>query len=312
MRKSATLIELIFVLVILSLFLVGGFMIIGKLYKRNYIAVKHSEFEFASQQLVDEISLLLYTRIPLTLIGYNQQTGEYKYIGEITSSDNLPIIEWFSFENDAKKDLNLSGFVDMDKSDKNTKTIVCLDFNINFVENIIQNKFNTSKAIDETSAILFSGTFDRGEEDALNDYQNAFGWHGGGAEYVYEFSSKQVGEDANLTLKTKPDKIYEKFFLVDSAYAVARVEDLNLSKWKCSEIDKKNLDKDDLLLFYNYRPWKGETFCGDGGEGNVTLLAKNVSGIYLSEINSHLELKVEFFKHKGDINISVTKQKVMY
>jgi len=311
-RKSATLIELIFVLVILSLFLVGGFQIINKLYKRNYIALKYSEFEFASQQLVDELSLLLYTRVPLTVIGYNPNTGEYKYIGEITSSDNLPVVEWYSFEDDAKKDLNLSGFIDMDKSDKNTKTLVCLDFNIDFVEKIIQNKFNFSKTIEQSSALLFSGTFDRGEEDALNDYQNAFGWHGGDAEYVFEFKAQQVGEDANLTLQKSPTRIYEKFFLVDSAYALARIEDLNKSNWKCKELDINQLDNDDLVLFYNYRPWLKETFCGDGGEGNVTLLAKKVKGFSLSQINTHLEFKVEFGVKKDDINISVTKQKVMY
>jgi len=311
-KKAATLIEMIFVLILMSFLIIGAFKLIQRFYKRSYMVTKSSELQFKSQQVIDEIALLLYYRVPLSLIGYNQNTGNYKYIGYIDSGEDYPIVEWIGFENDAIKDANLSGFIDMDDSNSTTKTVKCLDFNKNYVERIIQNKFNTTASLDSLAAIIFAGTFDRGEEDALNDYSNAFGWHGGGHNFIYTFTSSQNGNDTNLTLDTKPNKIYDKFFLIDSAYALARVADLDKTKWNCSELDINKLKNNDLLLFYNFRPWKGESFCGDSGEGNVTLLSSNVKAFFVKKINLHLELKMEFFKSKDDINISVSKQKVAF
>ena len=313
MKKAATLIELIYVIVILSLLLVGGFRIINKLYVRDYIATQTSKMEYKTQQVLDQLALMLYYRVPLATIGYNQQTGDYKYIGYIQDGEDYPILEWIGFENDAMRDMNLSSFVDMNASDKTSYTLRVLDFHSSFIQNVVDNKFNTSDSLENLSAVIFSGTFDRGEEASLIDYNNSYGWHGGSHNYVYTISSiVQDGDDANITLNEKPDRIYEKFFLVDSAYAIARVEDLNASKWNCKELDINSLDKNDLLLFYNYRPWKSETFCGDGGEGNVTILSSNVSSFFVKKVNFHLEIKMEMLKQKGDISIMVSKQKVAF
>ena len=69
------------------------------------------------------------------------------------------------------------------------------------------------------------------------------------------------------------------------------------------------------MLFYDYRPWNGDTFCGDDNgtsEGNVTLLLNNVKGFKIKSVNSHLELLINMFSSKGDINISLSKQKVAF
>ena len=316
-KRAFTLIEVIFVLVILSFIVGGGLMIASKIYKRNLIASNTLKLNFQTQQTVDILGNLLYYRIPLTAIGYNQATGDYKYIGDITSDDNYTIFEWFSESFDIERGLTFSGFADLYASSK--PVLKALDFNASDINTTLKNKFNTTSDFKDLVAILFAGSFDRGDESALMDYKNAFGWHGGGANYVFVISDYNVsGNDTNLSL-TNADgseisgkRVYEKFFLVDTAYAVALKKDLNSSDWNCSEYNFDDLDDNDLLLFYNYRPWKGETFCGDSGVGNVEILSKNVEGFYFKALNTHLEIFVKSVYQKGDLTIKVSKQKVVF
>ena len=313
MVRAFTLIEAIFVIVVLSIITMIGVRITTELYKRNYIAKEVSNFAFLTQQTEDILSERLYNRIPLTVIGYNPSTHDFKYIGEIESDDNYTVFEWISDSFDAKKDLNLSGFIDMAKSKK--PILYAKDFHKNFIEEVEQNKFNTSKKLEDITAIIFAGSFDRGEEASLDDYNNSFGWHGHKHKYVFRIDEiNQSGDDANISLKDDTDRIYEKFYLVDSAYAIALKRDLNKSAWKC-DVPWEKFKDNDMLLFYNYRPWDGDTFCADNNgtpEGNVTLLLNNVNGFKIRSVNSHLEILINMKSRKGDINISVSKQKVAF
>jgi len=315
-KRAFTLIEAIYVIVILSFILIGGFQIINKIYERNYIVKTTTKFEFNTQTLLDQISGIIYYRVPLSVIGYNQNTNNFKYIGEIEEDEEYPILEWIGYLNEAMVDMNLSGFVDLYESEK--PIIKAIDFNSAFINNILKNKFKSDQNLTTLSAIIFAGSFDRGEESALVDYNNSFGWHQNEAKLVYKiYEYNQSGNDCNLTLKESNGSnivsanIYEKFYLIDSAYAIALKKDLNLSKWNCN-ISSNNFKDNDLLLFYNYRPWKSETFCGDGGDGNVTLISSNIKSFKVKKVNSHLEIKISMFKSRGDINITISKQKVAF
>ena len=259
----------------------------------------------------------LYYRVPLSTIGYDPVNHDFKYIGEINDNSHS-VLEWIGYLNDAMVERNLSGFVDLYASDKNNRILVAKDFNKNFINDILQNKYKLSKNIEDLTAIIFAGSFDRGEEGALDNYNNSFGWHGN--EHNYVFTIKNISDagnnDCNLTLDENitGKRIYEKFYLVDSAYAIALYKDIKNS-WHCSDLDSNKLNDDDLLLFYNYRPWLGKTFCADNSgshEGNVTLLAQNVTAFRVRKINSHLVLKITMNKQKADINITVSKQKVAF
>ena len=316
MQKSFTLIEAILVIVVLSFILVGGFQIVQKLYVRNYIVKQVTEFEFLSQQTIDLLSLKLYNRIPLSVIGYNPKSGDFKYIGYINIDENYPVLEWIGYLNDAMKEKNLSGFADLYASKK--PILKALDFNSLYINEILHNKYYTSKNLNDLTAIIFAGSFDRGSEEALNDYNDSFGWHNNKANLVYRIRKyNQIDNDCELNLtnydgsEINQTVVYEKFYLVDSAYAIALKRDLNISKWNC-DIAVDEFKDNDLLFFYNYRPWLGENFCGDGGEGNVTLLSENVNSFRIRKINSHIEIKIQLLKSKDDINISISKQKVAF
>ncbi len=316
-KKSFTLIEMIFVIVILSIIVAGGLFIAEKIYKRNLIASKTLSLEFETEQTVDKIGNILYYRIPLSAIGYNPAMGKYKYLGYITNDDNYTVFEWLNGAFDIQKGLNFSGFADLYASKK--PVLKALDFNASFINSTLQHEFNTSEDFKNLAGIIFAGTFDRGDEGILADYNNSFGWHGGKADYVLLINEyNQTGNDTNLSLsnydgsKIKNKRIYEKFYLADSAYAIARKQDLIKKKWKCKDYNFSDLNGNDLLLFYNYRPWKGESFCGDGGSGNVEILGIHIAGFYIKNLNSHLEIFIKSVYTKGDVTIKVSKQKVVF
>lgn len=316
-KKAFTLMEVIFVLVAVSIILVGGFKIIEKIYKRNYMVKKTSEFEFTSQAFLDQLSNMLYNRVPLSVIGYNPSNHSFKYIGDINSDENYPVLEWIG-EISEIEDLNFSSFADLARS--NNPILYAMDFNSSYIENILKYKYDTN--LTKGSAIVFAGAFDEGDEAIRNDYNNSFGWHGNRADYIFRVSKYfQTNNNCELNLtnydgsKIENKKIYAKFYLVDSAYALALVKDLNKSNWNCSDLDVNKLKDNDLLLFYNYRPWKGETFCADDNgtsEGNVSLILEDVKAFSVRKVNTHLELKVQLSVQRDDINVSVSKQKVAF
>ena len=320
-KKSFTLIEAIFVIVILSLIITGGMMIAGKIYKRNLLVSNSLKLQFDTEQTIDKLANMLYYRIPLSAIGYNPKTGDFKYLGDIGNDENYTVFEWIGESFDIEKGVNFSGFADLYASKK--PILKALDFNASFINETLQNKFNTSENFKNLVGIIFAGSFDRGDEEILNDYNNSFGWHGNRADFVFLINDyDQVGNDTNLSLtnydgsEINNTRIYEKFYLADSAYAVARGEDINTS---ATCIKNLNIPNDEinntLFLFYDYRPWKDETFCADTSgnkAGEVEILSKNIAGFNIKSINSHLEIFFNAVSKKGDIIVKVSKQKVVF
>ncbi len=318
-KKSFTLIEMIFVIVILSIIITGGMMVAEKIYKRNILVSKSLSLQFDTQQVIDKLANLLYYRIPLSAIGYNSKTGDFKYLGEITNTDKYKVFEWIGEAFDIEKGLNFSGFADLYASKK--PTLKALDFNTSFINDVMQNKFD--KNLKDACAIIFAGSFDRGDEASLGDYNDSFGWHGNKANYVFLIKDYlQNDNDTNLSLtnydgsEINNKRIYEKFYLVDSAYAIARGADINTSADCIKNLNiPENEINNTLFLFYDYRPWKNETFCADNkgtAAGKVEVLSKNITGFNIQEINSHLELFFKAEYRRGDITIKVSKQKVVF
>jgi len=320
-NKSFTLIEAIFVIVILSLIITGGMMIAEKIYKRNILVSNSLKLQFDTEQTIDKLANMLYFRIPLSAIGYNPKTGDFKYLGNIGNDENYTVFEWIGESFDIEKGVNFSGFADLYASKK--PILKALDFNASFINETLQNKFDTSENFKNLVGIIFAGSFDRGDEGILSDYNNSFGWHGHRADFVFLINNyNQVGNDTNLSLtnydgsEINNTRIYEKFYLADSAYAVARGEDINTSATCIKNLDIPNDEiNNTLFLFYDYRPWKNETFCADTNgnrAGKAEILSKNIVGFNIKSINSHLEIFFNAMFKKGDIVIKVSKQKVVF
>ena len=311
MRRSGfTLIEMIITLVISAILSVGTMIALKGIYEKT-VRTKHlSLLSLDSQIIADRVSTMLYDRIPSTALGYDPVGNSILSIYNITPTDSMSIFEWYGEAIDLKNSGNYSGFIDMDASNEPTNTINSPVWNIANPSNL---------------ALIFAGSYDMGEDIVGNfaNFANLFGWHGNATKSSLFTINTTTGD--NLTLNQKPIKIYEKYYLVDQAYAIARGADLNQAIFSANCINDLDYPtvvdnfQNSLFIFYNYRPWLGDTFCADPNNngarrGRVALLSENVSAFNLL-VTPTMELKfsitMEGLVRGSDRNVTVSKQKII-
>jgi hypothetical protein len=113
-----------------------------------------------------------------------------------------------------------------------------------------------------------------------------------------------------------PTTIYEKYNLIDTAYAVARGADIDKTATCISALGISSTAIDNtLFLFYDYRPWKGESFCADNTNktGKVSILATNVNAFRAQTINGTIRLAIDTNRTvRGGNPVRLSKQKVVF
>lgn len=303
MKKAFTLIEIIVTIVILGILAAGTFVSLKHLYLRSAKSKAISDLSFSTQIVVDQIAALLYERVPATAIG-TRLDGTFVPISNITGN-NFRILEWIGNSAEAYKAGYYSGFIDLDASNKATNTVVSFDLNTTGINALHVRKFGGAGGIaNQDIALIFAGSFDDNSLVASNDFNTSFGWYTTPANLIYTF--RTTGVDNNITFYVRPQEIYEKYYLVDSAYAIAREAD---RATLCGGAGLST-DTNTLYLFYDYRPWKGDVFCN----AKATILAEGVQGFQAGVMNNSLYFNLTMIKHiKGsDNNITISKEKVVF
>jgi len=312
MKKAFTLIELIFSIIILAILSTGTLVAVKHLYVREAKSKAISDLSSDSQAISDQISALLYNRVPNATIGYKSSNGDFQSIYNIEDTQ-YNILEWIGTANESFKSGYYSGFIDMDASNKDINTTVSFELNKTGIDNILKAKFLGNNNIQNNGIdLIFAGSFDEGTSSS--DFNNSFGWHNNEHNITYDINIS----DNNITFGTKgPNNIYEKYYFADSAYAVAMGSEINDSAICIKDLNISNINST-LFLFYNYRPWKNETFCADkqgvNKDGNVTILSTDARGFEagLVDGNIYFNLTLQKVIRGSDNNVTISKQKVVF
>lgn len=312
MRKAFTLIELIFVILISSVLAIGTFKAIGALYVRSAKAQAITDLSLNSQIVLDEISVYLYNRVPNSVIGYDVDHGICSPIHDLIGKSNS-ILEWLGTMDDELLSREYDGFIDMG------------DSNSTATPPFLSTPFMSKDFNDTGVNLVFSGAFDAGTEESYSACAGAFGWHGNDSNLSYDIKVTTANKiEIDETAEYQPDYIYEKYYLTKTAYAVARGKDLDINQFKshCAyDISKLKDFNNTLFLFYNYKPFKEETFCGDPmikgtetREGKVSILAEDVSAFEAEYVNETIKINLDMNRSirgsKNDVHIS--KQKAIF
>lgn len=278
MRRGYTLIEIIITVAITGILSVGMFKAFEAITTRSEKAKILTTLSIDSQSALDQMSLLLYNRAPMSAQGCDIN-------GVCTSLDDdtidQKILTWYGTASESYQAGDYSGFVDMNASDKNTYTLYSPD---TWYQKIIDTQ--DAKWGSHNLGLVFAGTFEDG--DRIEPYT-----------VTITENDKIVFDPSDI-----PDKIYEKYYLVDSAYAVTRGEHTSCPI-------ASGFESNDLLLFYDYRPWNGgETLC----DGKVSLLSKNVNAFAAHQINGTIRLGIDMNRSvRGNQNpVRLSKQKVVF
>jgi len=318
MKKGFTLIEMIFVIVISAILSIGSFKAIEALYIRSAKAQAITDMTLRSQIVLDQLSQLIYNRIPNSVIGYKADgSNDCESIDEITSDDNYTILEWVGSMNDELIQKKYDSFIDMSASDKDTNVLATRD---------IRKELNSSDV-----NLIFAGSFDDGTEGSVSACEGAFGWHGRDSNLSFIVSIDENSTKLTDDEDHQPDDIYEKYYLTNTAYAVARGKDLNISDLEdnCdggnyvfpSQFDFNTT----LFLFYGYQPYEYDkssnteidnTFCGDSvgtREGNVSILATDIHAFEVEYKNRAIILNLDMNRTiRGATSVYIPKQKAIY
>ena len=290
MKKTAfTMVELILTIVIMGILASGSYVALSALYTKSAKTKAISQLSFDTTLISNQISSLLSNRVPSTVIGYDTNRSDFESIYNMSKHYNT--LEWIGTDYELYMEGNYSGFVDFNQSDKTQLMIFSPD----------------TKDINGSS-LIFAGSFDEGSVVYGSDFNNSFGWHHGTANEVFEINATDGA--GKLYLSSKPETIYEKYYLLKSAYAIVKYDD-NLSI--CTNLTDIHKDENNLLLFYDYYPWKGETFCGDA---NVTILSSEANGFDIDFIDGNLQfnltLERKIRKRGKETKVQISKQKVVF
>ncbi|MFA6144135.1 MAG: prepilin-type N-terminal cleavage/methylation domain-containing protein [Sulfurimonas sp.] len=287
MRRGYTLIEIIITIAITGILAVGMFKAFEAITLRSEKAKILSSLSIDSQSALDQLSLLLYARAPMSVKGCDI-TGTCVSLETATSAK---ILQWYGTASESYQLKDYSGFVDMTASNNPTHTLYSPDTNLSAMIATEKLKWNDSLFDLSKIVLIFSGSFDNGEDD-----------------YNYSIDASSTGTNIKLSNPRTPMRIYEKYNLVDSAYSVTRKADI--TALGCTNV-LASIDDNALLLFYNYRPWKGQNFCTDG---NVSILATNVNAFVAHQVNGTIRLGLDMNQTVGKTGSTVrlSKQKIVF
>jgi len=306
LRKSFTLIELIFVIAILSIIGVISAQILAKIYEQYILTRTINEIETKTELVLAQIANRLQYRIKEATIARKLPPNDTNITALSMADETYQILEWIGYDNDSFRGLwdntkksnipGWSGFVDLDSSETNKSQIKTSGSDLNITDQIINTLSggNANLTTKENVAIIFKGLplgFDI-KEYGWNDYTGTSKHSyvsrvkcpASGCKDILEFV------DNNVTSRD----IAEQYYLTWTAFAI---------------VPDDNSTNTNLRLYYNYRPWMGEKY----SDGNSSLLLENVSTFKFTQIDHVIRLKLCVNKSiTNDFNISFCKEKVVY
>ncbi len=302
MKKAFSLIEVIFVLVILGIVASISSQIIVQVYEsyitQNAIYRTSLKTELAANQIVNRLTYAIQgttiAKEPNKIYDENMTTWAMLEDIDVMNNPNhkkLIMLEWIGYDSDSFS----AGATPYWSGVANYESATTTDFKtpgsrLSRASKIIKNLSN--KKVDlggllEDPAVLFMNSNDYDVKCmGLIDESNT--------SCIFKVQ-KTIGEENNLTFTgTVPKEVTERYKLTWSAYALVP--------------EKQPNGLYDLNLYYNYQPWNNETY----KDGNKSLLINNISVFKFTENGGTIQFKLCATENIGaDYNISTCKEKAI-
>jgi len=277
-KKAFSMVEVVFVILILGIVVSIGSEIIADVY-RSYILERAThrssiKTELAATQIANRLSY----SIPGTIIGRKSSNGNYRSISNLDSND-YDILEWIGYDNDsfsANRIPGWSGFIDLDAS--SATQLKSNGSDIGTADAIISNLGGSGIG---DAGLFFAGQYSINNIGYAIDKSGVVLIDDGDADIF----------DVNVSGKT----LSELYKLAWSAYAIVPEDE-----------DSNGIL--DLVLYYNYQPWQGDSYTS----GSHQVLVRDVTVFKFVGSDNTIRFKLcQSEKITKDRNITICKEKAV-
>jgi len=305
MRNAMTMIELVFVLVVLGIVASLGAEMIANAYKSYFLQHITHRANMRTEIAAQQITNLLAQRVPGTTLSRNPNNlNDSLSVKEFTVANDTThtLLEWIATEEEsfyAKKKPGWNGFCDVDAS--SGTTVKTPGSKLNFTWTVMANLFPGMGS----PAIFFNS--DQYDMTHNYDVNACMGIVDNNTSCISSVSKvNQTTLQFDSPFDTRPQKyLSEHYKLAATAYALC---------------PKDNGDGTfDLILFYDYQPWEGErlsqTNCGDVNSTNIShaTLVTDLTVFKFAEAGNTFRFKICTREKlgEGDHNITSCKERAV-
>jgi len=286
-RNAFTMIELIFVIVVMGVIGKFGVEFLAQAYKSFIFANVNYQLQSNSSSAVEYIAQKLQYRIKDSVIARETAGGAFTAIGGTDTTKSYLVLEWVGadmdgFRGNTDSSLpnlpNWSSIIDVNNTNAGVNLLVSPETNTSAINSMVQALSYTDTTVDQ-GAIYFIGS---------NNDINGYGWDGNALDdqsiaVMHPIKSTNTnltyfiprkGSDGTTNSLTGV-QVYEYFKYSWTAYAVVYTP------------AAKN--KGTLTLWYDYQPWNGENSEEDGKHA---IIMENVSTFQFISSGSILKIQV--------------------
>ena len=281
MKKHAafTMVELIFVIVIMGIIGKFGVEFLAKAYQSFIFAKINNELQSKSETAVETIAARLQYRIKDSVIARTSKNANPIAIADATGN-NYKVLEWVGIAQESRRGLDLntsgtpylpdwSGIIDLDAGDKNK--LVSPETNTTNINTMISDLSDGNTTIND-AAIYFVGS--------NSNVQTGYGWNGalnnqqGAMHPITSVAGTANAFTSSNGVDFSGVDVYEYYLLAWTAYAIVYEPGTN--------------NKGTLRLYYDYQPWNGEKMT----DGKSSILMTDVSTFQFMSIGSIMKIQV--------------------
>lgn len=283
MRRFAfTLMELIFVIVIMGILSKFGVEFLAQAYNSYILSSINNSLQANSAAAVETIASKLQYRIKDSVIARRLDNTFVALAGN--TDPDIPILEWVGsdiegFRGNTAVLPHWSGIIDLDLS--SSTTLVSPGTDTGAVNTLIGVLSNAGSGINN-AALYFVGSD--------SDIQTGYGWDSNALNTqnatMHPIRRSTVVGEENLFIPRRGDNAADNNFTGVDVYEYYQLA------WTAYAVGIDNYDDDTktgtLTLWYDYQPWQGESYT----DGKSAVIMDDVSTFQFMAIGSIVKIQV--------------------
>ncbi|MCF6330367.1 MAG: type II secretion system GspH family protein [Sulfurimonas sp.] len=291
-KKAFTMLELVFVIVIVGLLATFGVEFMVQSYKSYLFSKINNQLQNESATTVKFIAKRLSHRIKDSVIARDLGSSGFVSIQNIVSGSSYTVLEWVGVDIDGWRGNTLpfwSGIIDLEADLGQTTNLTSPETNTAAISGFIATLSGGSSSIAD-SALYFLGS----------DSDSSYGWGG-------PLTSQQTAAMHPVTTGTNTNQFSSS---IGADFSGTVVSEYYKHAWTAYAIVHSN--NGDLTLHYNYQPWAGETYDAIGIGVRTELIMQNVTTFQYKAIDTLIKIQVCVEHDLAGEEYAICKEKTIY